>query len=157
MIIAFARKGQEISQYHEEEFPSLLASGEIPPSDRYWHEGLTEGPKVYERWSVPEPPEPTPKKTPSAPKPTTPVIKTESGPNAQRSGPGILFYLIAALLIGAGLYWLLSQQQPPPECPAPGRGSEAGTCRRTNDCFTRSNRYAAGSSSGDRRERRNRT
>jgi endonuclease/exonuclease/phosphatase family metal-dependent hydrolase len=118
MIIAFARKGQDIGQYPEEDVPALLASGEILYSDRYWHKGMSEWVKVYERWSEPEAPEPVPKKTPSPPKGAAPVIKVEQALKPARSGPGPLFYLIAALVIGGGLYWFLFHQQPPPERPA---------------------------------------
>ena len=40
MTIAFARQGQEIGHFPEDEVPALVASGEILPSDDYWHEGL---------------------------------------------------------------------------------------------------------------------
>jgi len=56
MIITFARNGQEIGQYHEDEVPALVASGEILPSDDYWHEGLSEWRKVGERWPLAEAP-----------------------------------------------------------------------------------------------------
>jgi hypothetical protein len=50
MIIAFARQGQEIGQFSEEDVPALVASGEILPSDDYWHEGLDSWRKVGDRW-----------------------------------------------------------------------------------------------------------
>jgi hypothetical protein len=40
MIIAFARQGQEIGHFPEDEVPALVSSGQILPSDDYWHEGL---------------------------------------------------------------------------------------------------------------------
>lgn len=46
MIIIFARQGQEIGHFPEHEVAALVASGEILPSDDYWHEGLDEGRKV---------------------------------------------------------------------------------------------------------------
>jgi len=118
MIIAFARKGHEIGQHPEEDVPSLLASGEILPSDHYWHEGMTEWRQVYERWSEPEAPEATPPKEPAPPKASAPLIRMEQLPKAQKSGPGLFFYLVTALLVGGGLYWFLSNQQPPQQPPA---------------------------------------
>jgi hypothetical protein len=53
MIITFARQGQEIGQFSEDEVPALVASGDILPSDDYWHEGLDEWRKAGERWPAP--------------------------------------------------------------------------------------------------------
>jgi hypothetical protein len=113
MIITFARSGQEAGQYHEDEVPSLLASGEILPSDDYWHEGLDDWRKVSERWSAPQLAKAAPQKTPTQPKATAPVMKMEHAPKPQKSGPGLLFYLLAALVIGGGLYWFLFKEQTP--------------------------------------------
>ena len=56
MIITFARQGQEIGQFSEDEVPALVASGDILPSDDYWHEGLDDWRKVGERWPLAEAP-----------------------------------------------------------------------------------------------------
>jgi hypothetical protein len=105
MIIAFARKGQDIGQYPKEEVPALIASGEILHSDRYWHEGMTEWIKVYEKWPPEEekPPAPPKKSRPAAPV----VLSQDKLPTAGGSGPGPLFWLISLLLIAAGIYWFV--------------------------------------------------
>lgn len=105
MIIAFARKGQDIGQYPEEDIPALIASGEILHSDRYWHEGMTEWVKVYEKWP---PAEEKPSAPPKKSRPAAPVVLSQDKlPTAGGSGPGPLFWLIALLLIAAGIYWFV--------------------------------------------------
>lgn len=75
MIIAFARQGQEIGHFAEDEVPALVASGQILPSDDYWHEGLDDWRKVGDRWPVAE----------VAHHPTTPVMTMEDVPTSSRS------------------------------------------------------------------------
>jgi hypothetical protein len=42
MIVCIARDGQEIGQHPKEAIPQLVASGEVLPTDHYWHQGMRE-------------------------------------------------------------------------------------------------------------------
>ena len=95
MIIAFARQGQEIGQFAEDEVAALVASGQILPSDDYWHEGMDEWRKVGDRWPVAK----------VAHLPTAPVMTMEDVPTSSRSGFALIFWLLAVLLIAGGAYW----------------------------------------------------
>ena len=89
MIIAFARQGQEIGHFSKDEVPALVASGQILPSDDYWHEGMDEWRKVGDRWPVAK----------VAHLPTAPVMTMEDVPTSSRSGSALIFWLLAVLLI----------------------------------------------------------
>ena len=84
MIIAFARRGLEIGQFPEDEVPALVSSGQILPSDDYWHEGLDDWRKVGDRWPVAE----------VAHYPTTPVMTMDDAPTSSRSSFTLVFWLI---------------------------------------------------------------
>jgi endonuclease/exonuclease/phosphatase family metal-dependent hydrolase len=114
MIITFARNGQEIGQHHEDEVPALVASGDILPSDDYWHEGLDDWRKVGERWPLAEAPH----------QPTTPVMRIEHAQTSSRSGFGLIFWLIAALLIAGGAYWYFYLRPAPEERESVAQPSE---------------------------------
>ena len=107
MIIAFARQGQEIGQFPEDEVAALVASGQILPSDDYWHEGLDDWRKVGDRWPVAE----------VAHYPATPVMTMEDVPTSSRSGFALVFWLMAVLLLAGGAYWYF-YLRPAPEAPA---------------------------------------
>jgi endonuclease/exonuclease/phosphatase family metal-dependent hydrolase len=114
MIIAFARNGQEIGHFPEDEVAALVASGEILPSDDYWHEGMDEWRKVSDRWPIAE----------VAHRPATPVMRMEDAPTSSRSGFGLVFWLIAALLIAGGAYWYAYLRSTPEEPAAVAQPSE---------------------------------
>jgi endonuclease/exonuclease/phosphatase family metal-dependent hydrolase len=107
MIIAFARQGQEIGQFAEDEVPALVASGQILSSDDYWHESLDDWRKVGDRWPVAE----------VAHYPTAPVMTMEDVPTSSRSGFALVFWLMAVLLLAGGAYWYF-YLRPGPEEPA---------------------------------------
>ena len=114
MIIAFARRGQEIGQFPEDEVPALVASGQILPSDDYRHEGMDEWRKVGDRWPVAE----------VAHYPTTPVMTMDDVPTSSCYGFGLVFGLIAALLIAGGAYWYLDLRLAPEEPAAVAQPTE---------------------------------
>ena len=114
MIIAFARRGQEIGQFPEDEVPALVASGQILPSDDYRHEGMDEWRKVGDRWPVAE----------VAHYPTTPVMTMDDVPTSSCSGFRLVFGLIAALLIAGGAYWYLDLRLAPEEPAAVAQPTE---------------------------------
>ncbi len=114
MIIAFARQGQEIGHFPEDDVPTLVASGQILPSDDYWHEGLDDWRKVGHRWPVAE----------VAHYPTTPVMTMDDVPTSSCSGFGLVFGLIAALLIAGGAYWYLDLRLAPEEPAAVAQPTE---------------------------------
>jgi endonuclease/exonuclease/phosphatase family metal-dependent hydrolase len=108
MIVSFAREGQEIGQHPEEAVPMLLASGELLPSDNFWHEGLADWGLVGERWTV-QPKAPTTKAGPVL-RTATPQAAAPSG-STSRQLP-ILLGVIVLLLIGAGAYFYFSSPKP---------------------------------------------
>ena len=113
MIIAFARQGQEIGHFSKDEVPELVASGQILPSDDYWHEGMDEWRKVGDRWPVAK----------VAHLPTAPVMTMEDVPTLSRSGFALIFWLLAVLLIAGGAYWYLNLR--------PAKGEPASTAEPT--------------------------
>ena len=113
MIIAFARQGQEIGHFSKDEVPALVASGQILPSDDYWHEGMDEWRKVGDRWPVAK----------VAHLPTAPVMTMEDVPTSSRSGFALIFWLLAVLLIAGGAYWYFNLR--------PATGEPASTAEPT--------------------------
>lgn len=70
MQVSFAREGHQIGSHPEEAVPQLLRSGELLPTDHYWHDGMDTWRHISERWpggsanhparAVPTPPLPAP-------------------------------------------------------------------------------------------------
>ena len=114
MIIAFARQGQEIGHFSKDEVPELVASGQILPSDDYWHEGMDEWRKVGDRWPVAKVAHP----------PTAPVMTMEDVPTSSRSGFALIFWLLAVLLIAGGAYWYFNLRPATGEPAAAAQPSE---------------------------------
>jgi endonuclease/exonuclease/phosphatase family metal-dependent hydrolase len=114
MIVSFAREGQEIGQHPEEAVPLLLKSGELLPTDHYWHEGMAEWSLVGERW----PSQPT-----TAARKAGPVLRAPATQAAVPSGATsrrlpILLGVIALLVVGAGAYFYFSSPKPDPSTEA---------------------------------------
>ena len=111
MIVTIARDGQEVGQHPEEAVPLLLASGELLPTDHYWHEGLAEWGLVSERWSAqPAPPVRT----------AGPVLRAPTPQAAAPSGSTnrwlqVLLGVVALLVLGAAAYFYFAK---PTETPA---------------------------------------
>jgi hypothetical protein len=95
VIISIARRGQTIGQHSEQDVSRLIASGQILPSDDYWHEGMDEWRKVVERWPV----------APLLPPLTAPVVRLDDTMAPHHSGFGVVFWLIIALIIAGGACW----------------------------------------------------
>lgn len=92
MMIVFARQGQEIGPFTEDEVPALVASGQILPTDDYWHEGMDEWCKVGHRWPAAE----------VAHCPSTPVMTMDDAPTSSRLRFSLVLGLIATLLLAGG-------------------------------------------------------
>jgi hypothetical protein len=120
MIVTFARDGQEIGQHDESAVAALLATGQLLPSDHYWHEGLAGWGVAGERvWPTPPPPAET--SVPPArltPVPSTPAARPAVRVKEHRpTAINPLLVLLALLVWSASgyLYWI----RPDPTLPFP--------------------------------------
>jgi endonuclease/exonuclease/phosphatase family metal-dependent hydrolase len=104
MIVCIARDGQEVAQHPEEAVPLLLKSGELLPSDHYWHEGMAEWGVVGERWSA-EPEPPARKAGPVLRAPATQAAAPSGSTNRRLP---IILGVVALLVLGAAAYFYFS-------------------------------------------------
>jgi endonuclease/exonuclease/phosphatase family metal-dependent hydrolase len=104
MIVSFARDGNEIGQHPEESVPQLLATGELLPTDHYWHEGMKEWAVVSDRWPA--------KKKPTAPSRSVAVVLKAPAP-VREKGSSVWWLIILGALMCAGAYFYLAEPNTP--------------------------------------------